>query len=429
MGKSLTDVAKSVLMNENNMATLRPNGGSAMGVEPDNKGNEAQLVADAPKKPGEGYNVGAKAAAGQSKDTSVKQSVPAQKAETMSEEEELGEGMEEMPTSDPVAPKRNVPISRPGAGVGPGNKQVMKEEDDIEISEELQAFVDQCLEEGMSEEEIAEAIEENFELVTEEEELDEEEELEEEAEYEYTVDMSEHINALFANEDLSEDFKDKAIAIFEAAVTTTVQSELAALEEAFAATLEEEVAAIQEELSTNVDDYLNYVVENWVAENEVAIEAGLRTELTEEFISGLRNLFAENYIDIPEDKVSVVEELGDRVAELETKLNEEIERNVELNAILSESKKTEILYNVVEGLTATQAEKLKSLAENVEFTDAESYAQKVVTLRESYFPSNYKAQTELDSVDVGSDSKSMISEELQGPMAQYVKVLGKKLPN
>ena len=404
MGKSLTEVAKGILMNENsNQATLKPNGGAVGGAESDPKSNEATLVADAPKKPGEGENVGAKAAAGQSKDTSVKQANPAQKAETMSEEEAAEAG------------------------------DVVTEEDtveDVEISEELEAFIDQCLAEGMSEDEIAEAIEENFEFVTEEETIAEETSEEASApEYEYKVDMSEHVDALFAGEELSEDFKKKAVAIFEAAVTSKVKSEIANLEEAYAQTLEEEVASLKEELSSNVDDYLNYVVEQWVSDNEVAIEAGLRTELTEEFISGLRNLFAENYIDIPEDKVSVIEELGSRVSELEGKLNEEIERNVELTAILSESKKSEVLHTVVEGLTATQAEKLKTLAEGVEFTSENEYAQKLTTLRESYFPSNVTAQTELDSVDASADGKSMISEELQGPMAQYVRVLGKKLPN
>ena len=233
---------------------------------------------------------------------------------------------------------------------------------------------------------------------------------------------------LFQKE-ISEDFRLKATTIFEAAVNAKLQEELSALEEAFASTLEEEVQNIQEELASNVDDYLNYVVEQWVSENEVAIEAGLRTELTEEFISGLRQLFAENYIDIPEDKVSVVEELGSTVEELQAKLNEEIERNVELSKVLAESKKTEILNTVVEGLAATQAEKLKSLAENVDFNNADEFTSKITTLRESYFPTTVKAQKELDSVDATAAGKSMIQEELQGPMAKYVQALGKKLPN
>ncbi len=502
MGKSLTEVAKGILMNESNdpspdagakstnpnMATLRP--GSRL-MEPNPMGNEAEMIADAPKKPGEGDNVGARAAGKQKKDTSVKQSVPAQPPQTMAEEEELDE--EDQLDEAGMMPKgirrkaarlaanvKGAMARRKAGGTWAtqtqweqGNKKAdrmdkvakrLSEEEldeELELSEELESFIDQMIEEGYDEDQIAQAIEENFEILEEDAEDDVElsEELEsfinqmieegydedqiaqaieenfdlsEEAEdydYEYSVDMSEHVAALFAGEELSEEFQDKAIAIFEAAVTSTVKSEIARLEEAYAATLEEEVDTIKEELSTNVDDYLNYVVESWVSDNEVAIEAGLRTELTEEFISGLRNLFAENYIDIPEDKISVVEELGDKVSELENKLNEEIERNVELTSILSESKKSEVLYNVVEGLTTTQAEKLKSLAEGVEFTSEDEYAEKILTLRESYFPSSIRAQTQLDNIEPGMEGKSMISEELQGPMARYVEVLGKKLPN
>jgi len=276
------------------------------------------------------------------------------------------------------------------------------------------------IEEGYDEDQIVAAIEENFEFVSKEAAAP--------VEYDYEVDMNEHVEALFAGEDLSEEFMQKAVTIFEAAVKSKMQSEIARLEEAYAATIDEEVAAIKEELSNNVDDYLNYVVEQWVSDNEVAIEAGLRTELTEEFIGGLRQLFAEHYIDIPEDKVSVIEELGSKVEELEGKLNEEIERNVELTKVLSESVKTEIMHNMTEGLTATQAEKLKSLAENVDFVDADSYATKIQTLRENYFPSSVKPQTELDKIETGTEGQTMIAEE-NNPMSKYVRALGKSLPN
>jgi hypothetical protein len=293
-------------------------------------------------------------------------------------------------------------------------------DESVEMTEELQAFIDQMIEEGYDEDQIVAAIEENFEFVSEETEVP--------VEYDYEVDMNEDVEALFAGEELSEEFKQKAITIFEAAVKAKMQSEIARLEEAYAATLEEEVKTIKEELSSNVDDYLNYVVEQWVSDNEVAIEAGLRTELTEDFISGLRQLFAENYIDIPEDKISVVEELGNKVEELESKLNEEIERNVELTKVLSESMKTEVMHSMTEGLTATQAEKLKQLAENVDFVDADSYATKIQTLRESYFPSSVKAQSELDKIESGTEGQTMIAEE-NNPMSKYVRALGKSLPN
>jgi len=422
MGKSLTEVAKAILMNESNdsapdagakssnpnMATLKPGGGSKGGVEPSPMSNQAAMVADAPKKPGEGDNVGAKAAT-MKQDTSQaspsrKGAVPAMPAqkEVMEEDLELeDEVLEEAKHEEKE-----------------DEKEEMDEE--LEISEELQSFIDSMIAEGASEEEIVAAIEENFEFVSEEAEAP--------VEYDYEVDMNEDVEALFAGEDLSEEFKQKAVTIFEAAVKAKMQSEIARLEEAYAATLEEEVETIKEELSSNVDDYLNYVVEQWVSDNEVAIEAGLRTELTEEFISGLRQLFAENYIDIPEDKVSVVEELGNKVEELEAKLNEEIERNVELTKVLSESMKTEVMYAMTEGLTATQAEKLKQLAENVDFVDADSYATKIQTLRESYFPSSVKPQSELDKIESGTEGQTMIAEE-NTVMSKYVRALGKSLPN
>ena len=317
--------------------------------------------------------------------------------------------------------------SKPTSGAlaaEPGKKAVVMAED-VEISEELEAFIEQMMEEGYSEDEIAEAIEENFELVS--EEKHEKEDEDEKAAMSKNM-VKEHVDALLAGEnDLSEDFRAKAETIFESAVSVRVNEEVQVLEEAYAQALTEEVEKIRTELTEQVDDYLNYVIEQWMSENEVAIESGLRTEITEDFISGLRNLFAEHYIDIPEDKVSIVEELGSRVEELEYKLNEEIYRNVELSKVLAESKSNEILMMASEGLTTTQAAKLKRLAENLDFTSVEEFESKVLTLRESYF-SNAPVNSSqvLDNNDV-SDGK-MITEETSGRMAAYTKALGKSLP-
>ena len=422
MAKSLTETAKAILMKESNdaspdrdatksnenMASLKPGSKAVEGqiVNPgadSDTGNKAQDLGPALVKQGD-VPPSAKAAGGIKKDTSpsaksaVAAETPKKSAEVMEEDLEQEEYE--------VVYEEN------------------SEDDDFEISEEVQAFIDAMLEEGATEDEIAAALEENFEF------SEGEEVMEEEAEEEYEVDMSEHVDALLQGEELSEEFKEKALTIFEAAVKQKVEAEIALMEQAFAETLEEEVAAIQEELSSNVDDYLNYVVEQWVSDNEVAIEAGLRTELTEDFISGLKTLFAEHYIDLPEDKVSVVEELGSKVDELEGKLNEEIERSVALSKQLNESKKFEVVASAVEGLTATQAEKLKSLAEGVEFSSTEEFSAKVKTIRENYFPSNsVKSENVLDKAESSTDGKGMIAEELQGPMAHYVKALGKKLPN
>jgi len=200
--------------------------------------------------------------------------------------------------------------------------------------------------------------------------------------------MKEDVDALFADDStISEDFKSKVATIFEARVTDRVAQIEEEVESRYASMLEEAVESVKIELTEKVDDYLNYVVEQWVEENQIAIESGLRSELTEEFIAGLRNLFAEHYIDVPEDKVDLVDELSGKVEDLETKLNEEIERGIEYKKALVESTKTEIVRSVCEGLTATQVEKIKSLAESVEFSTEEEFTEKLETIRENYFPS------------------------------------------
>jgi len=203
--------------------------------------------------------------------------------------------------------------------------------------------------------------------------------------------MKEDVDSLFADDsNISEDFKVKAATIFEARVFDRVAQIQEELEAEYAGQLEEAVTAIRDELTEKVDDYLNYVVEQWMAENEIAIESGLRSEITEDFIAGLRNLFAENYINVPEDKVELVDELASKVEELEVKLNEEIEANIQYKKQLTEAIKVQLVNEVCEGLTATQVEKIKSLAESVEFSTEEEFTEKLETIRENYFPSGVK---------------------------------------
>ena len=294
-------------------------------------------------------------------------------------------------------------------------------DEDIELSEELEDFINEGIEAGLSEEEILAAIDENFEFVT--------EDIAEESEslVDYQVDMQEHVNALLEGENLSEEFHAKATTIFEAAVKAKLEEEIALLEQAYAETLEERVAQIEEELTSQVDDYLNYVVEQWIEENEVAVESALRSELTEDFISGLRHLFAEHYIDIPEEQVPVVEELSQTVEALEAKLNEEIERNVNLASALNESRKNEIVAYVCEGLTNTQQEKLKGLAENISYENDDQFIEKISTLRENYFPVSAKNDAVLDLVE-STDPQALNEASLNGPMARYVQALGRSLP-
>jgi hypothetical protein len=205
---------------------------------------------------------------------------------------------------------------------------------------------------------------------------------------EFKARMKEDVNSLFGDDQtISEDFKSKAATIFEARVIDRVTQIQEDMESQYASMLEEAVETIKSDLTEKVDDYLNYVVEQWMEENQIAIESGLRSEITEDFIAGLRNLFAENYINVPEDKVDLVEELASKVEELETKLNEEIETNIEYKKALNEAIKEQLTVEVCEGLTATQVEKIKSLAESVDFSTEEEFKEKLETLRENYFPS------------------------------------------
>ena len=203
--------------------------------------------------------------------------------------------------------------------------------------------------------------------------------------------MKEDIDALFSDDDtISEEFKGKVSTIFEARVNDRVLQIEEEIENQYAGMLEEAIDTIKTDLTEKVDDYLSYVVEQWMAENQIAVESGLRAELTEDFIGGLKNLFTEHYIDVPTDKVDLVEELASKVEELESKLNEEIESGIQLKKSLIESFKTEIAHEVCEGLTATQAEKVKSLAESVDYSTEEEYKDKLETIRENYFPSHAK---------------------------------------
>ncbi len=384
MAKSLTEAAKKILLKEDPTmlsATLAP--GTTYADPPQTLAGPEEFT-QAPTAPGEGENVGARFSNFLKKDATIPQSVPAE------------------------VPRQQA--------------EIMEEE--VEISEELQNFVNELVAQGLSEEEIASRIDEEFEII--EESYDEEDD---EKKEKYSVDMSEHVDALLAGEDLSEDFRNKAKTIFESAVKAKVEEELKLFERAYANTLEQEVNRLQEEMEGNVDTYLSHVVEEWSKNNEIQIEAGLRTELTEDFIAGLRNLFVEHYIDIPEDQVSVVEELASQVSTLENRLNEQIETNINLTNILNESKKVSVIAQLTEGLTDTQKEKFVTLAENVSYTDIDTFTNKATTLRESYFSGNaVKSQKELDTVEAGTEGQ-FITEETNPVMSRYVKVLGRTVKN
>lgn len=207
------------------------------------------------------------------------------------------------------------------------------------------------------------------------------------------LNVKEDVEEMFSGEELSEEFKDKASTLFEAAVHARAIVEIARLEEEYETRLEEEVTSVLEGVESNLDTYLDYVVENWMKENEVAIESSLRNEIMEEFIGGLKNLFAEHYIEMPEEKIDVVEELAAKVERLETALDETINENSELKEIVLESHRQEVVGEIAEGLTMSQSEKFLSLAEGVDFDgDLDVYKKKLSVVKESYFPSS-KPQT------------------------------------
>ena len=225
-------------------------------------------------------------------------------------------------------------------------------------------------------------------------------------------DMDADVDALLSGENLSEEFKTKATTIFESAVVARTQALVEEIEEAMVEEFELAVEEVKNELAQKLDDYINYMAEEWVKDNQLAIEKGLRAEIVEDFIGGLKDLFIEHYIDIPEEKVDVVEELTTKVEELESELNEQIQSSVELRKELNEHKKIEAIHAVCEGLTQTQVEKMKTLAEGVEFTTDEEYAEKLVTLRTSYFTESVKPASSSalnEEVVVEDEKKPVVS--------------------
>ena len=255
----------------------------------------------------------------------------------------------------------------------------------------------------------------------------EEEEIEGTVVSEYRVNAKDDIDALFADDqNISEEFKSKVTTIFEARVIDRIQQIEEQTEAKYAGMLEEAIESVRAQLEEKVDDYVNYVVEQWLEENAIAIESGLRAELAEDFISGLHKLFAENYINVPEDKVELVDELASKVEQLESKLNEEIEKSIGYKKSLIEATKQEVTRSVCEGLTETQVEKIKSLAESVEFSTEDEYQNKLETIRENYFPSGLKKAAEeqlheqVSAEDAGETKKQVSADPYVSSVANAI---------
>ena len=270
----------------------------------------------------------------------------------------------------------------------------MKEEEDSEISDD---------QEVVSEEEVTE------EEITEEEEVVE-------------LDIDADVEALLQGEELSEEFQEKAKTIFEAAINAKVAEIKEDLEASYATVIEEQVAEFKNETTERVDSYLEYVSSEWLEENQLTVEEGLKSEMSESFLTGMKQLFEEHYVSIPEDRYDVLESMVNKLDEMEGKLNEQIDRNVALNRRLAESTSDGILGEISEGLAVTQKEKLATLAESVEFDSETDYREKLVTLREAYFPSRPNASAQRDSSEYIAEEATM-NQNISGSMEGYLTAL------
>ena len=298
----------------------------------------------------------------------------------------------------------------------------MKEEEEVEGDVVAETEVSQ--DEVVSEEDaVAEhhTKDEDGNVIEHEEEVVAESESEQEEEI---IDVEQDIQALLEGEELSEEFQNKARTIFEAAIRTKLSEIKEQVKVSYEEKLVEEVASIKEELKDRVDSYLEYVADEWVQENKIAIEHGLKSEMTESFLEGMRGLFEEHYVTIPEEKYDVIESMVDKLDEMEDKLNEQIEKNVALNKRLSESTADVIFADVTEGLAQTQRDKLASLIENVEFESEESYREKISTLRKSYFPDNAGVQRD-NSENLTEGNQAEVPASVSSTMEAYLKTLGR----
>ena len=260
------------------------------------------------------------------------------------------------------------------------------------------------------------------EAIKESEETKEEEEVVAEQEEVIEVNVEDDINALIAGEELSEDFQEKARTIFEAAINSKVSIIKEDLEKEYAKVLQEEIDSTKIKLTERVDSYLEYVAGEWLEENSLAVEQGLKAEMSESFLTGMKSLFEEHYVSIPEDKYDVLESMVNKLDDMEEKLNEQIDKNVGLTKRLAESKSDGILSDVSEGLAVTQKDKLASLAESVEFESETDYREKLVTLRNSYFPTRQVASTQSEDSEMLSESNETVAKPT-GSMDNYLTAL------
>jgi len=277
--------------------------------------------------------------------------------------------------------------------------------------------------EADEEQEVVAEEETTEEEVVSEEEVTEEEVVSEAEETDPEFNIEEDVQALFEGEDLSEEFQEKARTIFEAAISTKVNEIKENLQTAYENVLVEEIETIKEGLTERLDAYLEYVADEWIQENALAVEHGLKTEMTESFLAGMKGLFEDHYVTIPEERYDVIESMVDKLDEMESKLNEQIERNVALNRRLAESVADVIFAEVAEGLALSQKDKLATLAENVEFESEADYREKLVTLKKSYFPEHSTQKEHTETISEGTEVEN--TQQVSSLMESYMQTLSR----
>lgn len=353
-------------------------------------------------------------------DAPKKNAVAAEPTHLSNEAEDLGTAVTKPTDSNPDATKKVKPVSGDAQQKSAGAADAMpklKEEQDETVEEGSEEIKEASKDEDEKKEMAHDMDKKKKDMKEPMKASYHKEETEDE-----TIDVSADVDALVKDEDLSEEFKSKAATIFEAAVNSKVKEAKKKMHAGYEEKLKEESEKAKSELVEKVDSYLAYVVEEWMKENELALERGIKGEIAEDFISGMKKLFEEHYISVPDEKYDVLEDQASKIESLEKKLNEEIEKNVELNKVKSEKNRALIVKDMSEDLADTAKEKFNKLAEEVEYTNEEDFVAKVKTIKESYFGAKKEASSDIDDVAVGESTENV---DLSKSMAAYTAAITK----
>src|SRR6056300_821100 len=357
-------------------------------------------------------------------DAPKKNAVAAEPTHLKNDAEDLGAAVVKPMDSNPDATKKVSQVSGDPQQKSQGNADAMpklKEEDETDKADEKKSEV----KEGEMPKAALDALKKSQDKKEMSHEDEKKKDMKEESE-EDLIDVSADVEALTKDEDLSEDFKSKAATIFEAAVKSKINDAKKKMHASYEEKLKEEVDTAKSELVEKVDSYLNYVVEEWMQENKLAIERGIKGEIAEDFISGLKKLFEDHYIDVPDEKYNVLEDQASKIEDLEKKLNEQIEKNVEQNKAIGELKRQDIIDEASKDLADTAKEKFNKLAEEVEFSNEEDFSTKVSTIKESYFGAKKESSTDIDDVAVAGGSDDQVDPaDLSNSMAAYTAAISK----